>query len=222
VGKRLKRVAQGNPISLSGGVLVLPILPDGQQKAFYDVALPVANAVSQLLAERSQTPSRVLPASDTLTLLKTSGLAPLYVTLVQQFNTTGQVDIKVLQSLVDKLLVYLPPGQALGINHVALVTANADLNNPSHPGSLWQQIVLLTSDVAPGTANLFVTATLQIYSTTGTMDGIFMINQHKMADGSLGMHRFVNVTPSVYQDQDSTIAFTTLGKVLAKRLLTGL
>jgi hypothetical protein len=192
-------------------VVVLPLLPASANRAFIDVALPVANVVAGHLAGELPKTAIVQPGI-LLARLKAQGAWGLYEDLVLDLQHSQQPDSETLVALLERI-----SQGARRVDRLVLVEAYTEVNRtgrPSHPLEWFEK---WTGDVLPHDPALRVLARMRVLDTANKEHGSVLCNETTGA--TLRLSRLRNVTSSVDGDIDSRAAFEEVAQRLGLRLV---
>ena len=153
--KRLKQSVKP-PATPVSSMVVIPLIVDGNQRAFSDSAIILAETFADRL-EVSVPGAQIIHPTDLWENIQSQNLSHLYERLVNQMHQSGRPS----SSQTKFLLGQLYPG--IAIERVFWIEANLDMGQLHAPANLWERAKQWASDDIPKEGNYFLSGRVQAY-----------------------------------------------------------
>jgi hypothetical protein len=207
--------AQDSAYPPVGKVLVLPIMKLGEQKAFRDVGLLVAEQLGVQLKQALPALQAYSP-QELLTLLQQNGQLSLYQRFAEGYTLSGQPNPVLVDKMVDMLEAKQPsksePSQ--GLERLVVLESNLDFTRPTQPGTKIEWFRKWTADSLPQTGHAFLETRLRVFELK---NGIYQQVWADVKSQSVALEPMGGMSLSVKDNLQAQHLLTTASVALSKR-----
>ncbi len=192
------------------GIVVFPVIKHGNEKAFGDLPLIFAREYAQRL-ELKVPETRIYHPIYTVDEIRVQGLGHVYDQIMKYYVKAGRPEPLAMDYLLKQL-----SSNNKAISRVIFVEADLDYTHPTQSTSVSDWVKQWATDGTPKQMRYFVRSRMQIFDAESP--------EFPMVWGgswvrSIKTDRFMNVTPSVYNDSDSQQAFAGLSRQMSREIL---
>jgi hypothetical protein len=209
VGKVFEKAPLGKPV---GQVLIFPVLPQNTAKAFGDLPILFSDEFAAELMHKAA-PIQVHNPVYTLEEIKAQGLESTYRKIMEYYVRAHRPEPKALSFLLSELK------DALGntpIERVVFVESDFDINYMTKATKISDRIKQWTTDGIPKDSSYYLRSRIQVFDTTQPEMPMVWGNTWS---GVVHGDQFYNMTPSVFHDSDSRMAFSKTSRWMSRQLM---
>ena len=199
------------PVSYSpvSAIAIFPVIKTGSERAFSDLPVLFARELANDL-EHKAPQTKVLNPVYTVDELRLRGLGHVYDKIMKYYVTSGRPEPAAMDYMLKQLSTEDRP-----ITRVIFVEADLDFSRPAKATTPWDISKQFLTDAQPKRMKYFVRSRLQVFDTENpTMPMAWGWSW----DRSIPVDRSGNVTPSVFQDSDSQMAFSRLSREMNREI----
>ena len=194
-------------------VVVVPVLPYRDQKAFGDIALLVGDELSAELGAQAKQ-AQVLNPSQVMETWSRQGLMPLYARFVQHYLESSRPEPRLTGRLLEGLNRTMSQGHQ--IDRLWLVEASVDFTQQEEAASPFEKVKRYLTDSRVQHANYWIEARLQLFNPQEpNFPRMWQARNRSAVNGD----RLVGLTPSVTQQLDSRLLFGDATRDLSQQSL---
>lgn len=209
--------AQGLAYPPVSNVLVLPIMKLGEQKAFRDVGLLVAEQLGVQLKQALPELQTYSP-QELISLLQKNGQTSLYQRFAEAYTLSGNPDLALVEKMVDLLdAKQLNPSTSTvqkGLGRLVVLEANLDFTRPTQPGTKIEWFRKWTTDTLPQTGHAFLETRLRVFELK---NGSYQQVWADAKSQSVAIEPMGSMSLSVADNSQAQQLLTTASMALSKR-----
>lgn len=209
VGKVFEKAPLGKPV---GQVLIFPVLPQNTAKAFGDLPILFSDEFAAELMQKAA-PIQVHNPVYTLEEIKAQGLESTYRKIMEYYVRAHRPEPKALTFLLTELKDVL--GNA-PIERVVFVESDFDINYMTKATRISDRIKQWTTDGIPKDSSYYLRSRIQVFDTSQPEMPMVWGNTWS---GVVHGDQFYNMTPSVFHDSDSRMAFSKTSRWMSRQLM---
>jgi hypothetical protein len=207
--KVLSKAPLGKPV---GQVLIFPVLPQTTAKAFGDLPILFSDEFAAELMHKAA-PIQVHNPVYTLEEIKAQGLESTYRKIMEYYVRAHRPEPKALSFLLSELKDTL--GNA-PIDRVVFVESDFDINYMTKATRLTDRVKQWTTDGIPKDSSYYLRSRIQVFDTSQAEMPMVWGNTWS---GVVHGDQFYNMTPSVFHDSDSRMAFSKTSRWMSRQLM---
>lgn len=194
-----------------GAIVIFPVVTRNH-KAFGDMAVLFSDELATELAKKAKH-TRVHNPVYTVEEIKAQGLDSVYQKIMDYYVRAHRPEPKATQFLLEQLK------DAFGgtaIERVVFVESDFDVNYMTKATRIEDRIKQWTTDGVPKDSSYYIHTRIQIFDTLQPEMPMIWANTW---NGTVHGDQFNNVTPSVFQDNDSRMVFARTSRWMTREIL---
>ncbi|MEM0951136.1 MAG: hypothetical protein AAGI66_03220 [Cyanobacteria bacterium P01_H01_bin.74] len=191
-------------------IMVFAIVPESGRQAFSDVSKLFGREFAIQL-QKAAPESAVFNPVQVEAEVKNRGLDYLYEAMLATYQSSGAPDPSTTGYLLEQL-----SDTGLPVSRVAFVEAVVDMTHPNAATGILERARKLLTDDTQNQIKSFLTTRVQVFDSE---DPAYPLVYRQTWKRPLPHSRYANVTPSVFDDTDSALAFAALSREISKELL---